>query len=768
MKRSRLYSIIILLSFIIYGNTLFHDYALDDAIVITGNEFTLSGLDGIPGLFTEEMFDGFFEQKDKKLVSGGRYRPLSVATFALEWQLFIGTPFDGLDKKSIEKRMNVNAKQKFILPSQKLLKDLSNTIHIENRSIRNKEQELILSRLSVLTSQEKNTILSNLNKMTRNRSKALFVSHFVNVLLFALTCLVLLLLLGKMFKPEGEKIWYQSLPFLVTLIFLVHPIHTEVVANIKGRDEILSLLGALLAMLYSFKYIESKRIFHLFLIFIFFLMGLFSKEVAVTFLVILPLAIYFFSDDKFRLQKGIIILIPMLIASGIYFYIRHKVIGDVSFEPSPELMNNSFLGMSFSEKYATVFYTLLLYLKLLVFPHPLTYDYYPYHIPAMHWSDIWPVISVLVYVAMGIYAFIGIKKKNMVSFGILFYLIALSPMSNIFFPIGVFMNERFVYAASIGIILIMAYFLQRIINPKISLYILLIILSLYSLKTMSRNTVWKNDFTLFTNDVKISGNSAKSNTSAGGKLIEEAVKPENKTHKTEYLNQAIYYLRRAIKIHPAYNDALLLMGNAQWELYHNPDSMMVYYSQILKKNPMFPQVYTNIFESQVFSVFEDGQRAQKNIEILHTLESFNPNNFKTNYYLGRIYGRYLNNLEKSKYYLEKAAKIDPLSDVVYKDLGVVYGITREYQKSAQAFAKAFELDSGDPVLALNLAMTYANLKDLKNAFHYMDKILEMDLQKKDANVLINLGSMYNQLGKPEKAKQCFNKAGLLNPDLLKR
>ena len=122
MKKTTKYIFLIILTFILYGNTLFNDYTLDDTLVITENEYTISGFQGIDDLFSEEAFNGFFDQKDKNLVSGGRYRPLSMVSFAIEWQLVMGTAFDGINKHTIEKRMNGNANPKFILPSQRLLK----------------------------------------------------------------------------------------------------------------------------------------------------------------------------------------------------------------------------------------------------------------------------------------------------------------------------------------------------------------------------------------------------------------------------------------------------------------------------------------------------------------------------------------------------------------------------------------------------------------------------------------------------------------------
>lgn len=773
MKTKTKYLIFIILTFILYGNTLFHDYALDDALVITENEYTLSGFKGIDDLFSEEFFSGFFDQKDKKLVAGGRYRPLSMVTFAIEWQLIMGTPFDEINQPMLEKRMNINANSGYILPSQKLLKDLSRTIQTENKELRNQQQEVILNNARVLSDSEKYQILKNLDQMQSKRGLLLFISHLINVLFYALTVLVLYILLERLFKEYKSDQWYLSIPFIASILFLAHPIHTEVVANLKGRDEILSLLGALLAMFFCIKYIDKQKKYFIILSFVSFLFALFSKEVAVTFLAIIPLSIYFLIEKKPQRKFIIISSITLFLAFFIYFYVRGKVVGEMSFEASQELMNNSFLGMTFSEKYATIFYTLLLYIKLLIFPHPLTFDYYPYHIHLMTWSDVWPVIAVIVYVCIGVYALIGLKKKRLFSFGILFYLIALFPMSNILFPIGVFMNERFVYAASIGFVLILAYIISNklptiVKKSSYSVLVFSVILIFYSFKTITRNQAWQNDFTLFTTDVKTSENSAKSNTSAGGKLIEEALKSENIDVKIGYLDKAIFYLHRAIKIHPEYNDALLLLGNAQWERYHNMDSTFKYYHLILIRNPKYEQVYTNIFETKMNRVFDAAEQADQNIFILKELENYNPRNFQVNYYLGRIYGRYKNNLGLAIQYLRKASMINPNDMVTFKDLGVAYGMTKQYEKSAEALSKAAALDPNDPVLKINLAMTYANLKKNKEALLVMDSIFKLDSNSYNAEVFINMGYLYRNMGQQEKAQQCFAKAKDLKPELFQK
>ena len=83
--------ILLLLPLFLYLNTINNDYALDDSIVITKNMYVQKGLKGIGEIFTTETFTGFFGQQ-KDLVSGSRYRPLSLATFAFEHELWGNRP----------------------------------------------------------------------------------------------------------------------------------------------------------------------------------------------------------------------------------------------------------------------------------------------------------------------------------------------------------------------------------------------------------------------------------------------------------------------------------------------------------------------------------------------------------------------------------------------------------------------------------------------------------------------------------------------------
>ena len=636
-----IYIIIVAFTFILYGNTIPNEYALDDAIAITENQFTKDGFSGIKDIFTNESFTGFFGKK-KNLVAGGRYRPLSMVTFAIEYELF------GLNPH---------------------------------------------------------------------------ISHFINVLLYALTGIVIFMLLSMVNISTGNQAWYLGFPFVATLLFIAHPIHTEAIANIKGRDEILAFLGALLALKFTLDYLDKGKMKYLAYSGMMFFLGLLSKENTVTFLGVIPLTTYFFTSHS--LKKNMASLLPLAVAFAVFMIIRTNILGAFTTKIPDELMNNPFLHASVTEKYATIFLTLGMYIKLLFIPHPLTYDYYPYHIPIIGWDDPRALISLTAYILLIIIALYGLKKKTVIPYGIAFYLLTLSIVSNILFPIGVFMSERFLYMPSLGFSIIMAWLIlhygqKAIQNPpvyrRMAMTLLLLILAGYSIKTISRNIHWKDDFTLFTHDVKTSSNSAKSNCTAGGKLLEKTKDIEDEQQKKEYLHQSIKYLKKSVSIHPKYKDAWLLLGNAWFEYNKNYDSTLYCYKQILKQNPNYALVYENI--NKILTGYDN---TKHKISIYKDLYKINPNRFEINYNLGVLWGKHMGDMEKAIYYLERAVKIKPENIAALKDLGVAYGFSGKYKQSIGVLQRALKIKPDDPELYLNLGLSSQKSGQINKAKQYFAK-----------------------------------------------
>ena len=117
-----------------------------------------------------------------------------------------------------------------------------------------------------------------------------FIGHLLNVLLFALLCALIFQFLRTLLRDHRHS---DLLALLTALLFAVHPVHSEVVANIKGRDEILALLFAVLSFKYILSYLDHRKLSGLILSGFFLFLGSMSKENAITFVLIMGLEIIF-------------------------------------------------------------------------------------------------------------------------------------------------------------------------------------------------------------------------------------------------------------------------------------------------------------------------------------------------------------------------------------------------------------------------------------------------------------------------------------------
>jgi len=534
--------------------------------------------------------------------------------------------------------------------------------------------------------------------------KSPFINHLVNVLLFGGLCIMIYLLLARMFvhhKSEIDKSKNALLPiFLMALLFVVHPIHTEAVANIKGRDEIMTMLGAIIALWSLFKFIDTQNQKWNIIALVSFFIALMSKENAITFLAVAPLSLYFFGKQS--LSSSLKSIWPIILATIIFLGIRFSVLG-ADFGGTPnELMNNPYLKIvgnkyvefSFAERMATIFFTLGKYIILLIFPHPLSHDYYPRAIEVMSFTDWQSILSLLTYIGLVAIALLFWTKDKIISYGILFYLITLSIVSNIVFPIGTNMSERFLFIPSLGYTIVIVRLLYNIFKKDLVVYTIGgLVLVVMSVKTFTRNFVWQDDFTLFTTDVKTQPRSAKLLNAAGGALSTKAAELEDGPEKTKMLNEAINYLNQAVEIHPTYRNAYLLLGNSNYYLKNFKEAIQSY-DQALAYDPNFKDVLTNL----PIVLREGGKHMGQQMGDLETalkwlLRSYNLNaqDYETCRLIGVAYGINKQN-QKAIEFFQKAIALKPDLASNYTSLGTAYQAIGNEEKARESYTKAIELD----------------------------------------------------------------------------
>ena len=415
-----------------------------------------------------------------------------------------------------------------------------------------------------------------------------WVSHFINILLYALTGILLMLVLTMLFRNYKSNPWWFAVPFVASIIFIAHPIHTEAVANIKGRDEIMSMLFSLAALYGALRYTDTNASKWLFVSLISYFLGLLSKENAITFLAIIPLTIYFFSEKNGAKIRSIALW--LFVATILYLILRFNTAGVPKFgQQINDLMNNPFLGMTPAEKFGSIMYTLGKYIALLFWPHPLSHDYYPYAIPKASIFTLIPLVSLLVYGGLLYTGFKGLVKKSVYSYAILFYLITLSIVSNIVINVGTFMNERFIFMASAGFCIAVAYFLTEHL-PKLWSHgkvLGMVIASLavvgLSAKTVLRVPVWKDALSLNEAAVSVSTGSARANSFMSTALFEkykETVNPRAykslEPKQKNLLDWTELYAQRAVDIVPDYHNANLMLIGVASERYKSEGNIQQY------------------------------------------------------------------------------------------------------------------------------------------------------------------------------------------------
>ena len=537
--------IVALLAFAFYFNSFFNEFAHDDGIVIVKNEYVLEGFSGIWSILTKDAYDSYYRQLNTtNQLSGGRYRPLSIVTFAIEQQFLGAVPVDRVDsvlKQNISYGVTGPSQQKLV-----------NNMHVR---------------------------------------------HVVNVLIYMLSVVVLLYFFRYIVFKNNPM-----MALIAAIIFTIHPIHTEVIANVKSRDEIMSLLFMCLTFIYTFKYAENKNIGTLFAALLCYFLAFLSKEYAITMIVLLPLSLYIFGN--YSIQKSILTFLPFVIVIGIYFAIRLSIVAAKSDSSDNEVLNNPYLFASVSEKLATEISTSLNYLKLLIFPYPLSADYSYNSIPYVDFSNFKVWLSLAVHAGMIVAAIVlfqkiitmksdAAKKMKMkiagvtqtadttalntaavFLFAIAFYFLHLLLVCNIVFDIGATMGERLIYHSSVGFAIAIGWLfvkgMEKIKDPAIAKAsltgVMTVIIILCGMQTMARNAAWKNDATLFSTDIKTVPNSVLVNANVAASYITIADYQKTDTARKKYLYDAIDILNHTLTIHRTFVAGFLNRGIAWYKL----------------------------------------------------------------------------------------------------------------------------------------------------------------------------------------------------------
>lgn len=579
--------------------------------------------------------------------------------------------------------------------------------------------------------------------------------HLTNLIIHILSCFLLFKILTLLFLRYKHRNLFS---LFATLIFAVHPIHTEAVSWVSGRTDSMVTMFFLASFLFYVEYvkefvhtkeehslqaIESKNQLYLILSLVFYGLGLLTKEMIITMPVIILLFDFVYRKKNLDYFKKNIVGYALFFAvTIIYLILRYELLKDI-----PERVKYLyFYGQDLTVVIGTMIKTVPVYFRLLIAPFGLLYHYNGVIQDARTMFDVGVVLSIL-FTAILIYlSIVFYKKDSIVSFCILFFLVTLIPVMNII-PTMNLMAERFLYLTSVCLSLLICHITllgsaKR--DSKIMNVGLIIIIIAFSYLTYTRNAVWKNNDTLYSSAKDVNGTVLLVNY---GNIYANASKYDEAS--------ALY--RKALNIR---DNNLLAHHNLGliYLLRGNLDSAEIRFNKGIAIDSLAPDGYYQL--ATLYNLQNKKEEAIKNLE---RLQEIYPNY--------RESASILENLKSGN--TSELTGADIPGNKEAKD----FQINILQRRSFKAFSEKRFQDAINDLNELikiapdnesksgymnNLAMCYAELKDNEMQEKYFIDAIE--LNPENINAMHGISAFYLKTGKKTEAIEYLKKILSMSPD----
>ena len=430
----------------------------------------------------------------------------------------------------------------------------------------------------------------------------------------------------------------------VALLFVAHPIHTEVVAGVVNQSEILALI---LGLAFVILHRAQGRPGRVGLCYFF---ALCSKESAIAFL---PLVIW--TDLCFGFKDKRQSIISYSIYTGflaLWFELRSLAVGDFVLVV-PEL-DNPIIAASVWEQLLTAARVQFDYLKLLVIPVALSSDYSYQQIPLVSTLINGRIFGFVSAIFGGAICGFWLRERHpLLLYCTVSYWILFVPTSNFILPIGTIMAERLAYSPSVFFCLLLAYGLWGLSRSRWTWIVVCVILMFYTGLTLARNRTWAHEDIFFETQVRSAPASAKARYNLG-----------RIQHAAGRLDEALAGYEQAVVIRPEYADAWHNLGALYRERNDYSSAVSAYRRAIsLKSNPAL--TYFNLGNLY----YEMGEVDQA-VEAFLMVIRLSPDYVQAYVNLGIVYfnaGR----MAEAESVLKEALRLDPDHTQAHTKLSVI-------------------------------------------------------------------------------------------------
>jgi tetratricopeptide (TPR) repeat protein len=511
-------------------------------------------------------------------------------------------------------------------------------------------------------------------------------------------------------KDQKIARYARPVSFFAGLVFITHPVQTEAVTYIIQRAASLAACFTLASLaLYAASRLSAgprRGMIYYIGSLISAVMAMFTKEVAI----VLPLLIclYEFSFFKTKERFGgrralpfllLLSIIPLTMLFTKTINVEHlQRIG----ESAPSLSAGRYL--------LTQFRVIVTYIRLLFVPLNQNFDYdYPL---ANTLLDLPVLASLFLLAGVFIVAVRLFRDHRLVSFGIFCFFLALLPESSVL-PINDVIFEHRLYLPMAGFSLFLAsgmYALFGKYNPRamVAIFVLLIIFN--SALTYARNSVWKDDLTLWNDTIRKSPHKARPYAGRG-----------NAYGQKGDLDRAILDYNKAIENRPNYIEAYSNRGSA-YAQKGDFGRALLDFSKAIEGKPDYAEAYSN---------------------------------------RGSVYAQ-KGDLDRAILDYSKVLEINPYSAEAYNGRGSAYARKGDLDRAILDCTRAIEIKPDHAGAYYNRGLAYRSKGDLDHAILDYSKVIEINPYSAEA--YNGRGTAYAQKGDFDQAILDCSKAIEINPD----
>ena len=532
--------------------------------------------------------------------------------------------------------------------------------------------------------------------------------HLVNIILHCAAA-VLVFLIIRMLLERAEFSSPDLSALLATILFVTHPIHTEAVTWIAGLPEVSFSLFFLLSLYLYMRatpegHVSSGRVYVLSLVS--FLLSTLSKETAFALIPVLAAYDYCFVRRPFRPDRVARMYGPFLAVGGFYLVVRTVVLS--SFAP---LQRHADLGAY--EYFINVFPLFAGYLGKLLAPMDLN-AFYVFH-PISSVGAVAGVASLLVALGFAVALYVSMRSVRIVFLGLVMIAIPLLPVLYIPALGENTFAERYLYLPSIGFAIVAAslfsWMIRRVPRGRdVTVGLCLLIAVLYSVTTLQRNRIWRDELTLWTDTVGKSPDGALPRLQFGiahaengdleGALeqyrIALEIEPKNSAaysniglvySDTGRPDQAVEYFQKALQLKPASFAARNNLGVAYSRMGLSGNAIDQF-RESLALQPLQPGVHNNLGNE-----FRRMGRFDQAIAEYRKALALQPDNADAYNNIGVAYGQ-MGRADDAVANLLSALQIDPDNSSFHHNLSNAYRMKGLEREAARHSARARELAGG--------------------------------------------------------------------------